>query len=103
MSSTARAASPAIVSALTDNRNRTTQEIKHLLSKNGFELGTPGSAAWAFAKNPDGSFVPNDPLMTVAGVDEEKLGQLFELLDEHEDVQAIFTNAQGYESTSDDE
>ena len=37
----------SIVSALTDNKNRTTAEIKHLLSKNGYELGTPGSAAWA--------------------------------------------------------
>lgn len=88
-----------IVSALTDNKNRTTQEVKHLLSKNGYELGTPGSALWAFAKSPDGRFAPNEPLMDVAGADEEKLGQLLELFDEHEDVQEAFTNARGYEQT----
>src|SRR5581483_398087 len=74
-----------VVSALTDNKNRTTQEVKHLLSKNGYELGTPGSALWAFSKTPSGQYVPNEPLMDVAGTDEEKLGQILELLDEHED------------------
>ncbi|HEV7121521.1 MAG TPA: YebC/PmpR family DNA-binding transcriptional regulator [Candidatus Paceibacterota bacterium] len=91
--------SAIIVSALTDNRNRTTQEVKHLLSKNGFELGTPGSALWAFAKTPDGTYAPNEPLMDVSGDDETKLAQILETLDEHEDVQAITTNARGYEST----
>lgn len=91
-----------IVSALTDNRNRTTQEIKHLISKNGFELGTPGSAAWAFAKNGDGSLTPNEPLMAVSGGDEEKLAQILEALDEHEDVQDIWTNAEGFSSSQDE-
>jgi YebC/PmpR family DNA-binding regulatory protein len=91
--------SAIIVAALTDNKNRTTQEIKHLLTKNGYELGTPGSALWAFTKTPDGHFTPNEPLMDVAGGDEEKLTQILELLDEHEDVQEIITNARGYEST----
>lgn len=91
-----------IASALTDNRNRTTQEVKHILTKNGFELGAPGSAAWAFTKNPDGSFVPNEPMMEVSGADEEKLGQILELLDEHEDMQTVFTNATGFDTTSDE-
>jgi transcriptional/translational regulatory protein YebC/TACO1 len=91
--------SALIVTALTDNKNRTTQEIKHLLSKNGYELGTPGSALWAFTKSPDGHFTPNEPIMDVTGLDEEKLGIILGLLDEHEDVQEIATNARGYEST----
>jgi len=90
-----------IASALTDNRNRTTQEIKHLISKNGFELGTPGSAAWAFTKTNDG-YSPNEPLMAVTGDDEEKLGQLLSALDAHEDVQEIYTNASGYETSRDE-
>ncbi|MEK7099582.1 MAG: YebC/PmpR family DNA-binding transcriptional regulator, partial [Patescibacteria group bacterium] len=91
-----------IADALTDNKNRTTQEIKHLLSKAGIDLGTPGSAAWAFTKSPDGSFTPNEPLMDVSESDESALGALFEQFDEHEDVQRIFTNARGYESSSDE-
>ena len=89
-----------IVNALTDNKNRTTAEIKHLLTKNGFELGTPGSAAWAFTKQGDGTLVPNEPLMDVAGDDEENLGKILEALDEHDDVQGVVTNARGFESTS---
>lgn len=92
-----------IVSALTDNKNRTTQEVKHLITKSGFDLGTPGSAAWAFAKNADGSLTPNEPLMAVSGSDEEKLAQILEALDEHEDVQDIWTNAKGFASSQEGE
>ncbi len=97
------AGAAVIVTALTDNKNRTTQEIKHLISKNGFELGAPGSAAWAFAKNPDGTYAPNEPLMEVTGEDEEKLGALLEALDEHDDVQSVFTNADGFATTDEEE
>lgn len=92
-----------IVSALTDNRNRTTQEIKHVLSKNGYGLGAPGSAAWAFTKNPDGTYSPNDPLMEIGGEDEINLTGLMEAFDEHDDVQDVFTNATGFASARDEE
>lgn len=85
-----------IVSALTDNRNRTTQEVKHLITKNGFELGSPGSAAWAFSKQGDGTLSPNEPLVDVTGEDEGKLATILEALDEHEDVQDVWSNATGY-------
>lgn len=92
-----------IVDALTDNTNRTTQEIKHLLSKNSIDLGAQGSAAWAFTRSPDGSYTPNEPLMDVSESDEENLGKLFDLFDEHDDVQRVFTNARGYESSEGDD
>jgi YebC/PmpR family DNA-binding regulatory protein len=88
-----------IAVAVTDSRNRTTQEIKHLLSKNGYELGTPGSASWAFTKSPDGRHTANEPLMDIMGDDEAKLSELLTLLDEYDDTQEVFTNARGYEST----
>ena len=90
-----------IVNALTDNKNRTTQEIKHLLVKQGVELSTPGAASWAFTKGPDGTLVPNEPLMDVSGADEEKLGGILNTLDEHDDVQSVYTNARGYENIGD--
>ncbi len=92
-----------IIDALTDNKNRTTQEIKHLISKNGFELGAQGSAQWAFSKAGDGSLTPNEPLMDVSGSDEEKLGELLSTFGEHEDVQQIYTNARGYERVNEEE
>uniref|UniRef100_A0A7C4R2D9 Probable transcriptional regulatory protein ENT43_01850 n=1 Tax=candidate division CPR3 bacterium TaxID=2268181 RepID=A0A7C4R2D9_UNCC3 len=37
-----------IVDCLTDNKNRTASEIKHIFSKNGGIVGAPGSVAWNF-------------------------------------------------------
>jgi YebC/PmpR family DNA-binding regulatory protein len=39
-----------IVEALTDNRNRTVGELRHLLSKHGGNLGESNSVAWMFEK-----------------------------------------------------
>jgi len=39
-----------MVEALTDNRNRTTPEIKRLFERHGGSLGTSGSVAWMFGK-----------------------------------------------------
>jgi YebC/PmpR family DNA-binding regulatory protein len=91
-----------VVTALTDSRNRTTQEVKIIITKNGYELGTPGSAAWAFTKSPDGRYRANEPLMEISSEDEEKLSTILTLLDEQDDTQEISTNARGYESTSDE-
>lgn len=90
-----------VISALTDNKNRTTQEIKHLISKNGYELGVPGGALWAFSKSSSGSFSAQLPLMSISGIDEELVSMLLSLFDDHEDVQEVVTNAEGYESTID--
>lgn len=89
-----------LVDALTDNKNRTTQEVKHLLLLQNVELASPGAASWAFTKT-GGQYVPKEPLIDVAGADEEKLHEILEALDEHDDVQQVFTNARGYETVSD--
>ncbi len=39
-----------MIETLTNNRNRTVSEIKHILSKHGGVLGTAGSVAWMFDK-----------------------------------------------------
>ena len=39
-----------LVEALTDNRNRTSAEVRHAFEKNGGSLGEPGSVAWIFDK-----------------------------------------------------
>src|SRR2546423_6638272 len=39
-----------LVEALTDNRNRTGSEVRHIFSKSGGNLGEPGSAAWQLQK-----------------------------------------------------
>ncbi len=39
-----------LIEALTDNRNRTSAEVRHLLSKYGGNLGEPGSVSYLFDK-----------------------------------------------------
>src|SRR5438477_4225987 len=39
-----------LVEALTDNRNRTAADLRHIFDKNSGSLGEPGSVAWVFEK-----------------------------------------------------
>ena len=84
-----------LIEIVTDNRNRTAAEIRHLLSKLGYELATPGSAAWAFNASADG-YEPT-VFTEITEEDGEKLSALMEALDEHDDVQNVYTNAAGEE------
>jgi YebC/PmpR family DNA-binding regulatory protein len=81
-----------IVEALTDNRNKAAQEIKHIFSKNGFELAAPGSATWAFTKE-NGEWIPQTTV-PVEGDDAAKLEALMNELEENDEVQDVFTNAE---------
>ncbi len=54
------------VHVLTDNRNRTVAEIRHILSKNGGNLGETGSVGWMFHRK--GYFV-----VEKSGAEEDKL------------------------------
>lgn len=80
-----------IITAVTDNNNRTSQEVRHIFSKAGYALGTPGTAMWAFAKGDEG-YAPQNPL-ELGDQDGEKLAELIEALEEQSDVQDIFTTA----------
>ncbi len=86
-----------IITAVTDNNNRTSPEIKHIFTKAGYQLGTPGSAMWAFTKTANG-YVPQSPL-DISDADGEKLATLIEALEEQDDVQEIFTTADSPEDT----
>ena len=80
-----------LITAVTDNNNRTSQEIKHIFSKLGYQLGAPHSAAWAFTKTSDG-YTPTTPL-ELTEEDGEKLAELIEALEGQDDVQDIYTTA----------
>jgi YebC/PmpR family DNA-binding regulatory protein len=65
-----------LVEALTDNRNRTSSDVRHLFTKHGGSLGEPGSVAWIFEKKGeivvDGSRYSEDDLFPAidAGADD---------------------------------
>jgi transcriptional/translational regulatory protein YebC/TACO1 len=80
-----------IIDILTDNRNRTAAEIKHLLSKRDLELAKPGAAAWAFERK-DGGWQAKT-LVPILESEKENLAELIEQLLEHDDISGVFTNA----------
>lgn len=80
-----------IIEALTDNRNKASAEIKHILSKHGGSLGAPGSASWAFKKT-GAEWNANEPL-EVSEESAQALSDLMEELENNDDVQDVFTNA----------
>ena len=84
--------SAVIIETLTDNRNRTNQELKHLLTKQVYSLSAPGSASWAFTK--EGMEWNPNSTMELSDDDIEKLSKLVDELEEHVDVQAVFTNVE---------
>jgi YebC/PmpR family DNA-binding regulatory protein len=56
---------------MTDNRNRTTPEIRHLFSKHGGNLGENGCVSWLFARKgsiliPRGAAPDEDAMMEIA-------------------------------------
>jgi len=55
-----------IVEALTDNRNRTASEVRHIFAKFGGNLGTTGAVAWQFERR-------GVVLVPAEGVDEDEL------------------------------
>jgi YebC/PmpR family DNA-binding regulatory protein len=55
-----------LVEALTDNRNRTASDVRHLFTKYGGNLGTTGAVAWLFERR-------GVVLVPAVGVDEDEL------------------------------
>jgi len=85
-----------LVDALTDNRNRTGSEIRHVFSKHGGNLGEPGSVAYLFDKRGvvvvDANRYEEDDLLAAieagaldVAVDED----VFEVLTEPGDLTAV--------------
>ena len=84
--------SAVIITTVTDNSNRTTSEIKHLLADHGAKLGVEGSAMWAFTKQGK-DFTAKFP-MTLSESDSKKFEALLSALDDHDDVQEVYSNAE---------
>ncbi len=86
-----------IIESVTDNKNRTVSEIRHLLERNGGKFGATGSVAWMFHKKgtirtPKGTMSEDDMLSIVldAGADDLRLdGDSFEITTSPEAFEAV--------------
>ena len=86
-----------IVEALTDNRNRTASDVRHLFSKHGGNLGATGAVAWQFERRGvvlvDADGVDEDELMLAAadaGAEDVELdGTTFVVSAAPEDLSAV--------------
>jgi len=79
-----------LIEAITPSRNKTVAEIKHILKEQNAKWAEPGSVQYAFLKKSDrweAKFTqPTSPS------DAESLRKLVEALENHEDVQCVYTN-----------
>ena len=85
-----------LVEALTDNKNRTTAEIRHIFSRYNGNLGESGSVSWIFSKKGYLSFekqaIDEDEIMELAleaGAEDVK---------EDEDTVEVITDSSTFES-----
>lgn len=87
-----------LVEAVTDNRNRTGSEVRHIFSKHGGSLGEPGSVAYLFDKRGlvvvDAERYSEDDLLPAieAGAEDVSVDDnVFEVIAEPADLTAVRT------------
>jgi YebC/PmpR family DNA-binding regulatory protein len=85
-----------LVEALTDNRNRTSADMRHTFDKHGGSLGEPGSVAWVFEKRGvvmvDADRYSEDdliPAIDAGAEDVIKEGDSFKVVSVTEDLAAV--------------
>lgn len=81
-----------IISAVTDNTNRTLQELKAIFAKHDISLAAPGSALWAFDKTDEG-YVPKSTI-SLPEAEDASLMKIMELIDALDDIEDVYTNAE---------
>jgi YebC/PmpR family DNA-binding regulatory protein len=82
---------PLIIETITDNKNRTLSEIKHILSNHNSKLAQAGSVKYMFEKRGD-DWVAQYPIDISDENLKNQLEKLFETLDENDDVKEIYSN-----------
>lgn len=78
-----------LIECVTDNRNRTINEMRHLFSKYGGNLGESGSTAYIFADR-------EKPIFTVPveGEVADKIRKLSSELENHDAPERVYSNAE---------
>lgn len=80
-----------LITAITDNKNRTLAEIKQILLEHNAKFAEVSSLQWMFRRE-GADFIPNTPLKMEDENIKKELSALYEALDEQADVSEIYSN-----------
>lgn len=82
-----------IIEAISDSKNRTVAEVKKILSDAGGKWAESGSVRWVFDREAQtNEWKPKFP-QELSDEDKNKLQEFVSTLEEHNDVQKVYTNA----------
>jgi YebC/PmpR family DNA-binding regulatory protein len=84
--------SALVVLGITDSRNRTIAEVRHLMEKLGLKPAEQGSVLWSFEKT-QGEWKPKFTQL-LSDATKQKVQEIVSSLEEHPDVQKVITNLQ---------
>ena len=87
-----------MVDAMTDNRNRTVAEIRHIFSKNGGNMGESGSVGWMFDKK--GYIVVDKEARSEEELFEIAIDAGADDMQDEGDVYEIFTAPENFEAVN---
>jgi YebC/PmpR family DNA-binding regulatory protein len=80
-----------VITATTNNKNRTVAEIKKIITDHHGKWADPGSVLWAFTQT-NGEWEARFPQIVPENIATD-LAQLIDALDDHNDVDDIYTTA----------
>lgn len=81
-----------LIEAITDSKNRAISEIKNILSGSGAKWAEPGSVRWLFEQIEDEWKAKFN--QQISGATKVKIKNIIEKLEDHDDVQKIYTNCE---------
>lgn len=80
-----------LITAITDNKNRTLGEIKQILSEHNAKFAESSSIQWMFRRE-GADWIPNTPVKIENENVKKELDALYEDLDEQQDTSEIYDN-----------
>lgn len=82
-----------LIEGITDNKNRTLNELKCIFNEHGSKLAENGSVLWLFEKK-EGGWFPKYGVNLSEEKDKTAFEKLLEELSEQDDVQEVYSNAE---------
>ena len=80
-----------LITAITDNKNRTLSKIKQILNAHNAKFVEMNSIQWMFRRE-GADWIPNSPVKIDSENTKKELAALYEALDDEQDVNEIYDN-----------